>query len=108
MGEMEPGRAKGETNSGTRGTGSGLRHGPFGTSVRGTILIGAAGTPMGNLAHRWGTSEVCSSIVLVTSGAVTVLPTVTGAVPLEQCPCSMIVLLETKRKIKSVRERINI
>ena len=33
------------------------------------------------------TSEVYSSIVLVISGAVTV---VLGAVPLEQCPCSLI------------------
>ena len=90
---MEPGRGKGETNSGTRGSGSGLRHGPFGTSGSGIILIGAAGAPMGNLAHRWVTFEVCSSIVLVTSGAVTVVPTVPGAVPLEQCPCSLIVLV---------------
>ena len=35
----------------------------------------------------------CSLIVLVTSGAVTVVPTVPGAVPLEQCPCSLIVLV---------------
>ena len=28
--------------------------------VSGTILIGAAGAPMGNLAHRWMTSEVYS------------------------------------------------
>ena len=82
----------GETNSGTRGSGSGLRHGPFGTSVSGTILIGAAGAPIGNLAHRWVTSEVCSSIVFVTSGAITVVPTVPGAVPFEQSPCSLIVL----------------
>ena len=39
------------------------------------------------------TSEVCSSIVLVTSGTVTVVPRVPGAVPLEQCPCSLIVLV---------------
>ena len=90
---MESGKGKGETNSGTRGSGSGLRHGPFGTSGSGTILIGAAGAPMGNLAHRWVTSEVYSSIVLVTSGAVTVVPTVPGVVPLEQCPCSLIVLV---------------
>ena len=90
---MEPGRGKGETNSGTIGSGSGLRHDPFGTSVSGTILIGAAGAPMGNLAHQWVTSEVCSLILLVTSGAVTVVPTVSGAVPLEQCPCSLIVLV---------------
>ena len=83
----------GETNSGTRVSGSGLRHGPFGTSGSGTILIGAAGAPMGKLAHQWVTSEVCSSKVLVTSGAVTVVPTVPGAVPLEQCPCSLIVLV---------------
>ena len=87
---MEPGRGKGETNSGTRGSGSGLRHGPFGTSGSGTILIGAAGAPIGN----WPlTSEVCSSIVLVTSGAVTRVPTVPGAVPLEQCPYSLYVLV---------------
>ena len=90
---MEPGRGKGETNSGTRGSGYGLNHGPFGTSGSGTILFGAAGAPMGNLEHRWLTSEVCSSIVLVTSGAVTVVPTVSGAVPSEQCPCSLIVLV---------------
>ena len=48
---------------------------------------------MDNLAHRWVTSEVCSSIVLVTSGAVTVVRIVPGAVPLEQCPCSLIVLV---------------
>ena len=70
----------------TRGSGSGLRQGPFGTSGSGTILIGAAGAPIGNLAHRW-------AIVLVTSGAVIVVPTVLGAVPLEQCPCSLIVLV---------------
>ena len=76
-----------------RGSGSGLRHGPIGTSGSSTNLIGAAGAPMGNLAHRWVTSEVCSSIVLVTSGVVTVVPTVPGAVPLDQCPCSLIVLV---------------
>ena len=82
---MEPDRGKGETNSGTKRSGSGLRHDPFGTSGSDTILIGAAGAPVGN----WPvTSEVCSSIVLVTSGAVTVVPTVPGAVPLEQCPWS--------------------
>ena len=80
---MEPGRGKGETNSGTRGCGSGLRHGPFGTSGCGTILIGAACAPMGNWLV---TSEVCSSIVLVISGAVTVVQTVPGAVPLEISP----------------------
>ena len=48
---------------------------------------------MGNLAHRWVTCEVCSSVVLVTSGAVTVIPTVPGAVLLKQCPCSLIVLV---------------
>ena len=85
---MEPGREKGETNSGTSRSGSGLRHGPFVTSGSGTILTGAAGAPIGNL-----TSEVCSSILLVTSGAVTVVPTVPGAVPLEQCPCSLIILV---------------
>ena len=90
---MEPGRGKVETNSGTRGSGSGLRHGPFGPSGSGIILISAAGAPMGNLAHQWVTSEVCSSIVLVTSGAVTVVPTVPWAVPLEQCPCALIVLV---------------
>ena len=92
-GEMEPGRGKGETNSGTRGSGPGRRHGPFATSGSSNILIGAAGAPIGNLAHRWVTSEVCWSIVLVTSGAVTVVPTVPGAVPLEQCPCSLIILV---------------
>ena len=76
---MEPGRRKGEMNSAIRGRGSGLRYGPFGTSESSTILIGTAGAPMGN----WPvTSEVCSSIALVTSGAVTVIPTVPGAVPL--------------------------
>ena len=86
---MEPGRGKGSASSGTRGSGSGLRHGPFSTSGSGTILIGAAGAPIGN----WPvTSEACSSIVLVASGAVTVVPTVPGAVPLGQCPCSLIVL----------------
>ena len=80
---MEPGRGKGETNSGTRGSGSGLRHGPFGTSGSGTILVGAAGAPIGN----WPvTSEVCSSIVFVTSGAVTVVPILPGAVPLAISP----------------------
>ena len=75
---MEPGRGKGETKSCTRGSGSGLRHGPIGTSGSGTILIGAADAPIGN----WPlTSEVCSSIVLATS-----LPTVPGAVPLEVAP----------------------
>ena len=92
-GEKEPGRGKDDTNSGTRGSGSGLRHGPFGTSGSATILIGAGGAPMGNLAHRWLTSEVCSLIVLVTSGAVTVIPTVPGALPLEQCPCSLMVIV---------------
>ena len=48
---------------------------------------------MGNLARRWVTSEVCSSIVLVTSGAVTVVPTVPRVVALEQCSCSLIVLV---------------
>ena len=90
---MKPGRGKGETNSGTRGSGSGLINDPFGTSGSGTILIGAAGAPMGNLKHRLVTSDVCSSIVFVTSGAVTVVPTVPGAVPLEQFPCSLIVLV---------------
>ena len=93
---MEPGRGKGETNSRTRGSGTGLRPGPFGTSGSGTVLIGAAGAPMGNLAHRWVTSEVCSSIGLVTSGGVTVVPTVPGAEPLEQCPCSLIVLVTSR------------
>ena len=75
---MEPGRGKGETNSGLRGSGSGLRHGPIGTSGSGTILIGVADAPIGN----WPvTSEVCSSIVLVT-----LLPTVPGAMPLEVSP----------------------
>ena len=75
---MEPGRGKGETNSGTRGSGSGLRHGPIGTWGSGTILIDAADAPIGN----WPvTSEVSSSIVFVTS-----LPTVPGAVPLEVSP----------------------
>ena len=75
---MEPGRGKGETNSGKRGSGPGLRHGPFGTLGSGTIIIGAAGAPIGN----WPvTSEVCSSIVLFTS-----LLTVPGAVPLEVLP----------------------
>ena len=91
---MEPGRGK--ENSGTRGSGSGLRHGLFGTSGSGTILIGAAGAPMGKLAHRWVTSEVSSSIVLVTSGAVTVVSTVPGAVPLEQCRRSLIVLVTSR------------
>ena len=45
---MEPGRGKGEMNSGTRRSGYGLRHAPFGTSGSGTILIGAAGAPIGN------------------------------------------------------------
>ena len=45
---MEPDRGKGKTNSGTIGSGSGLRHGPFGTSGSGTILFGAAGAPMGD------------------------------------------------------------
>ena len=85
---MESGRAKGETNSGTRGSGSGLTHGPFDTSE-----IGSACAPIGNLAHRLMTSEVCSSIILVISGAVSVVTTVPGAVPLEQCPCSLIVLV---------------
>ena len=76
---MEPGRGKCETNSGRR-------DGLIGTSGSGTILIGAAGAPMGNLADRWVTSEVCSSIVLVTSGAVTVISTVPGVVPLEISP----------------------
>ena len=80
-GEIEPGRGKGEKNSGTRESGSGLRHGPFGTSGSGVILIGAAGAPMGKMAHRWVTSEVCSLRVLVTSGAVTV-----DQQYLEQCP----------------------
>ena len=78
---MEPGRGKSETNSGTRGSGSGLRRGPFGTSGSGTILIGAAGAPMGNWPM---TSGVYSSIV--TSGAVTVVPIVPGAVPLAISP----------------------
>ena len=90
-GEMKPCSGKGATNSGTIGSGSGIRHSPFGTSGSGTILIGAAGAPMGNLADQWLTSGEYSSIVLVTSGPVTVVPTVPGAVPLEQCPCSLIV-----------------
>ena len=49
---MEPGRGKGETKSGTRGKGSGLRLGPIGTSRSGTILIGAASALMGKLVHR--------------------------------------------------------
>ena len=77
------GRGKFETKSGKRGSGSGLRHGPFGTSRSSTILIGAAGAPMGN----WPvTSKVCSLRVLVTSGAVTVVPTVPGAVTLDISP----------------------
>ena len=92
-GEMEPDRGKCETNSGTRGRGSDLRHGPFGTSGSGIILICAAGAPIGKLVHRWLTSEVCSSKVLVPSGAVTVVPTVPGAVPVEQCTCWLIVLV---------------
>ena len=75
---MEPVRGKGETNSGTGGSVSGLRYGPFGIAGSGIILIGAAGAPIGN----WPvTSELCSSIVLLTS-----LPTVPGAVPLEISP----------------------
>ena len=76
--KMEPGRGKGETNSGTRGSVFGLIH-----LGKCTILIGAAGAPMGNLAHQCVTFEVCSLIVLVTSRAVTVVPTVPEAVPLE-------------------------
>ena len=70
-------------NSGTRGSGSGLRHDPFGTSGSGTILIGAAGAPIGNCPV---TSEVCSLLVPVISGVVTVVPTVLGAVPFESSP----------------------
>ena len=67
-------------NSGTRGSESGLRHGPFSISGSGTILIGEAGAPIG----KWPvTFEVCSLIVLLTSEAITVVPTVHGAVPLE-------------------------
>ena len=80
---MEPGTGKGEKNSGTRGSGSGIRHGPFGTSGSITIQIGAAGAPMGN----WPlTSEVRSFIVPVTSGAVTAVQTVPGAEPLDFLP----------------------
>ena len=65
--------ACGETNTGTRESGSGLRRSPFGTSGSGAILIATASAPTGN----WPVfSELCSSIVLVTS-----LPTVPGAVP---------------------------
>ena len=53
---------------------------------------------MGILAHRWVTSEVCSSIVLVTSGAVTAVPTVPGVVSLKQCPCSLIVLVTSRAR----------
>ena len=55
-------------------------------SGSGTSLIGAAGAPMENLAHRWVTYEVCSSIVLVTSGAANVVTTAPGAVPLQVSP----------------------
>ena len=76
-------RGKVEMNSGTKGSGSCLKHCPFGNSGSDNILIGAAGAPMGN----WPlTSEVCSLIVLVTSGALTVVPTVPGAVSLEILP----------------------
>ena len=63
--------------------GSGLRHSSFGTSGSGTIVIGAAEAPMGNCSV---TSEVGSLLVLVTSVAVTVVPTVTGDLPLEFSP----------------------
>ena len=70
-------------NSGTRGSESGLRHCPFGISGSDTILIGAAGAPISN----WPvTFEVCSMIVLVTSAAITVVPTLSGAVPVENSP----------------------
>ena len=73
IGNMDPGRGKCESNSGMIWSGSGLRHGPFGTSGGSTILIGAAGAPMGN----WPLcSEVCSLLVLVNSEAVTVVPSV--------------------------------
>ena len=58
-------------NSGTRGSGSGLRHGSLGISGNDTILIGAAGVPIGNLPV---TSVVWSLLVLITSEAVTVVP----------------------------------
>ena len=45
---MEPVRGKGETNSGTVGSVSGLRYGPFGIAGSGIILTGAAGAPIGN------------------------------------------------------------
>ena len=53
--------------------------GPFSISGSGTILVGAAGAPIG----KWPvTFQVCSLIVLLTE-AKTVVPTVPGAVPLE-------------------------
>ena len=75
---MEPDRGKSETNPSMRGSESGLRRGPFGIS--GTIVIGAAGAPIGNWPLIF---EVCSLIVVVTSGGITVVPTRPGAVPLE-------------------------
>ena len=70
-------------NSGKRESESGLRHGPFGISRSGTILTGAAGAPIGNWAV---TFEVCSLLVLVSSRSITVVPTISGAVPLEISP----------------------